>query len=160
VDARNRFFGGLAASALGLVLLVLGLFMLPWREVTSTDEITSLFETRDFYLGPRYGGDPLAPAVELYLDVGAFAVLIGIVAVTLAAAAGFGKRIGMDLRVALIVWILMALLWHFYTMQEIDSGPVVEIVSGPKVAVGGFFLILFPILILPGARVTGQKLAH
>jgi hypothetical protein len=113
VDAGNRFFGGLAAAVLGLVLLVLGLFMLSWREVTSTDEITSLFETRDFYLGPRYGGDRLAPAVELYLDVGAFAVLMGIVAVTLAAAAGFGKRIGMDLRVALIVWIMMALLWHF-----------------------------------------------
>jgi hypothetical protein len=116
-----------------------------------------LFETRDFYLGPRYGGDPLAPAVELYLDVGVFAVFIGIVAVTLAAAAGFGKPFGMDRRVALIVWILMALLWHFYTMQEIDSGPVVEVLSGPKVAVGEFFLILCGILILPGPRATRQE---
>jgi hypothetical protein len=116
-----------------------------------------LFETRDFYLCPRYGGDPLAPAVELYLDVGVFAVFIGIVAVTLAAAAGFGKPFGMDRRVALIVWILMALLWHFYTMQEIDSGPVVEVLSGPKVAVGGFFLILCGILILPGPRATRQE---
>jgi hypothetical protein len=156
VDARNRYIAGLAAAALGLVLLVLGLFMSPWRDVTSTGETTSLFETRDFYFGPGYGGDPLAPAVELYLDVGAVAVFIGMVAVTLVAAAGFGRPFGMDRRVALTFWILTAFLWHAYTMQEID-GRVVEIVSGPKVAVGGFLLILCCILILPGARATRQE---